>query len=289
VVKGRLAAIGLAGLMAVGCGSGPEFPQVSAPPPLFKPTPPPPPPGYPDVALERFALPLSVADAERILLRTRIFHYSDPAPQIQAWHVLMDQPDRAERFRGLATGAEWAGQLYALCALSALDDPSAAALASRLSSVMDTTVAYQSDQGGPQPVASVVRLIRDQKMWRAFESLREVPVRIVLIGEPLNVSATGQNIANDGILNLQIPALYADQEISGQFSGNQLIVGFRDRTDAGGAKVGSLRIVEGPGSLPEALGTWQAGCVAVWRSSTAGLKPFRLRFTVTAKRESACH
>jgi hypothetical protein len=81
-----------------------------------------PPPWADDVASSAFGFPLSVADAERILTRTKIFALGEMPPkrQVQGFNVLLDQTDALERFRQMIADAEPAGQLYALAALTML-------------------------------------------------------------------------------------------------------------------------------------------------------------------------
>ena len=92
--------------------------------------------------------PLPVVDAERILNETGLFN-RNAWRQIQAYNVLMDQPDRLVRFQAIARNARRAGQVYALCALWALD------------------VLWN------RSVGELVRLVEDERIWVELRSLRD--------------------------------------------------------------------------------------------------------------------
>jgi hypothetical protein len=141
------------------------------PPPLQ--TGPPPQPGAFDVTNQRFSSPLSLIDAQRILLDTRIFGYGDANRQIQAYNLLLDQPDAKARFQSIAIYGRWAGQLYSLCALEELDAVAAEELARRLSTVRDAITVFESDVVSERPVADLVSLIKDRKLAPAFRRLKE--------------------------------------------------------------------------------------------------------------------
>lgn len=74
-----------------------------------------------DIADGTFSSPLSPSDAERILLATGVFDLAEsgfrPGRQVEAFNVLLDQPDAQNRFRRLASQGRAAGRLYALCGL----------------------------------------------------------------------------------------------------------------------------------------------------------------------------
>jgi hypothetical protein len=74
-----------------------------------------------DVADQPFSSPLSLSDAELILSTTAVFDTADPhfrpGRQVQAFNVILDQPDAADRFRRLARRGQSVGRLYALCGL----------------------------------------------------------------------------------------------------------------------------------------------------------------------------
>jgi len=116
--------------------------------------------------------PLPVVDAERILNETGLFN-RNAWRQIQAYNVLMDQPDRLVRFQAIARNARRAGQVYALCALWALDEPSAKALAERLTPVTDEITEMHEDVLWNRSVGELVRLVEDERIWVELRSLRD--------------------------------------------------------------------------------------------------------------------
>ena len=61
-----------------------------------------------------------------------------PSRQVQAFNAVWDQRDAAQRFRSLVGRARWAGQLYALCALTMLEPAEAERAAQRLWFFRDT-------------------------------------------------------------------------------------------------------------------------------------------------------
>jgi hypothetical protein len=279
--------IGFGLVLAVGCSGRAE--DVPIPPPAFpSPTAPPPPPGASDIVSEHFPSPLSIADAERILLKTEIFHYSDPGPAVRAYNVVLDQPDARARFESIGAKARWAGQLYALCALFVLNPSGVPLVQQRLSSIQDEILVYQSDVSSRRSVADVVRLIRDDKLWVAFRRLKEIPVRVVLSGAPFDASVASRRVLSDGPIDLYIPALYNVQRAYGTFAGDTLVVAFEGGTADGGVKRGSLVITKGPGALPEKFEQWHGGCVAVWRGEPGQVKAFGVRFNVTTDPKLAC-
>ena len=151
-------------LLAAGCGSSVD---VSLPP-LPSPTPSPsvpPPPGASDFANRDFAWPLSLADAEQILVRTEVMGFNWPNRQTQAYNTILDQRDAVARFRSIAGRARWAGRLYALCGLRARDPAAARELAATLAPVADRLWVYDSDQVEERSVGEVVVLIETRRVW----------------------------------------------------------------------------------------------------------------------------
>lgn len=133
----------------------PPFPPIPVPP--GPPGDPPPPPGASDISNRRFALPLPLEDAERILLETGMF---GGRPHIAAYNRILDEPDAAARVLALVARAGPAGQLYLLGALLALDHPYAAELERRLLQSTDTVLQYH---GGEEPsVRELALLIRKE-------------------------------------------------------------------------------------------------------------------------------
>ena len=52
-------------------------------------------------------------------------------------------------------------------------------------------------------------------------------------------------------------------------------------------RIGSLQILEGPGSIPAGFAPYQDGCVAVWGGEGPRPQSFRVRFTVTTDAAAA--
>ena len=115
---------------------------------------------------------------------------------------------------------------------------------------------------------------------------RLVPVRVVVAGQPFTASVDGRTVSADGEVDVEYqPGVH---EVSGTFSGELMIVAFARGTPAGGVRIGSLQILEGPGSVPTGLAPFQDGCVAVWGGLGSRPQPFRVRFTVTTDAAAAC-
>jgi hypothetical protein len=116
-------------------------------------------------------------------------------------------------------------------------------------------------------------------------SAQPIPVRVIVLGEPFTATVAGQPIALDSALDVEYrPGNY---DVSGTYSGQSMIVAFGKATAAGGVRIGSLQILEGPGSLPTSLAPFQDGCVAVW-GGQGRPQSFRVRFTVTTDASRAC-
>jgi hypothetical protein len=113
-----------------------------------------------------------------------------------------------------------------------------------------------------------------------------IPFRVIVAGEPFSATVFGQTVtADNGIDERAVPG---DYEVAGTFSGQAVIVAFGRATSAGGVRIGSLQILDGPGSLPVGFSPHQDGCVAVWGGNGPRPQSFRVRFTVTADSASAC-
>jgi hypothetical protein len=102
--------------VATGCTGAVDLPPV--PPPAPAQREPALPAGSSDFAHRSFASPLSVRDAQEILIRTEVFAFGsmNPKRQVHAFNVILDQPDAEGRFRFVAERARPAGRLYAYCA-----------------------------------------------------------------------------------------------------------------------------------------------------------------------------
>jgi hypothetical protein len=134
-----------------------------------------PPPWADDVASGTFGFPLSVADAERILTRTKIFALGEMPPkrQVQAFNLLLDQADALVRFRRIAVEGGHAGRLYALAALTMLAPSEAADFARKLSDEDDEILVYDSDVVRHSQLREVVSLIRQRHVGEECRKLRE--------------------------------------------------------------------------------------------------------------------
>jgi hypothetical protein len=135
----------------------------------------PPPPWAGDFASGAFRLPLTVVDAEQILLRTRIFALGEMPPkrQVQAFNVLLDQADALVRFRRLVVEAEPAGQLYALAALSMLSASEAVHFGRSMADRHDEILVYDSDVLTHSQMREVVSLITERHVGEECRKLRE--------------------------------------------------------------------------------------------------------------------
>ncbi|MBK9238731.1 MAG: hypothetical protein IPL75_00415 [Acidobacteria bacterium] len=85
----------------------------------------------------------------------------------------MDQPDSLARFQAIARNAKRAGQVYALCALWALDEPGAKALAEQLAPVTDEIAEMHEDVIWNRSIGELVRLVQDERIWVELRSLRD--------------------------------------------------------------------------------------------------------------------
>jgi hypothetical protein len=99
----------------------------------------------PDITDESFPSPLPPAAAERILRETMMFDTARPGPkpgrQIQAFNVVLAQPDSRERFHRLGRESRPPGRLYGLCGLLLVAPAEGNRLAQFLSSVSgDVTI-----------------------------------------------------------------------------------------------------------------------------------------------------
>jgi hypothetical protein len=115
-----------------------------------------------------------------------------------------------------------------------------------------------------------------------------VPIsfRVIVAGEPFSATVFGRTVTTDSGIDEQ--AVPGDYEMSGTFSGQAVIVAFGRGTSAGGVRSGSLKIIEGSGSLPVGFSPYQDGCVAVWGGPGPRPQTFRVRFTVTTDAAMAC-
>jgi hypothetical protein len=148
-------------------------------PPRIGPPPPPPPPGSGDFAAGKFARPLSVADAEQILLRTEIFAYGgmNNFPHPEAFDLLLQQADALQIAHRLARAARPAGRLFALCMLKHLEERSKGrspgpqpyeveALAVELAQTEGRVEHIEADVVHMPTMPEIVVQILNRRLWR---------------------------------------------------------------------------------------------------------------------------
>jgi hypothetical protein len=108
-------------IVATACSPSPPTPPLSPAEQAAAAARRPPPVIPPDIADGDFSSPLPPSDAEQILSATGIFDIAGEGRrlgrQVQAFNVLLDQPDAPDRFRRLGLKGGPPGQLYALCGL----------------------------------------------------------------------------------------------------------------------------------------------------------------------------
>jgi hypothetical protein len=122
-----------------------------------------------DIAHQKFAEPLSVGDAEQILLRTEFFETGVPQDrQVDAFNVLFDQSDALARFRAITAKGKPAGRLYALCALVALVPVEAHQLGAELGADHGTVPYRETDFSPTMTVAELAARIRRGNTLRMF-------------------------------------------------------------------------------------------------------------------------
>ena len=128
-------------------------------------TAPPPPPGASEFATRDVASPLSIADAEEILIRTVVVAFNWPKRQTPAYNTVLDQEDAIVRLHSMAGRARGAGTLYMWGGRWALEPPAARDLAANLAPVKEQLWVFDSDVGNEQSVGAVVALIEKRRLW----------------------------------------------------------------------------------------------------------------------------
>jgi hypothetical protein len=124
-----------------------------------------------DFAHRRYAAPLSVSDAELILVCTTRFEFGGMPPkrQAQAFNVLFEQPDAVQRFQSIAATAGPAGRLYALAALEILARSDAESIAADLARDARRVLVQDSDVIlGPRPASDLVDLVKARQIGEEF-------------------------------------------------------------------------------------------------------------------------
>jgi hypothetical protein len=123
-------------------------------------------PGSDDFSRGRFASPLSLSDANQILMRTEIFEYGEMPPkrQVQAFNVVFARPDAVSRFEQIAQTAKFAGRLYALAGLLLLDRAKGEHLFLSFSRTSLSITVFDSDMVSRLSVGHVAAVIRDRNL-----------------------------------------------------------------------------------------------------------------------------
>ena len=130
-----------------------------------------------DFAYRPYAVPLSVADAELILVCTTRFAFGamPPKRQGQAFNVLFEQPDAIARFQSVAAKAGPAGRLYALAALRLLASAEADRIAHDLALDRRQVLVQSSDVIlGPRSASDLVALVKSRQIGEEFRRDRDV-------------------------------------------------------------------------------------------------------------------
>jgi len=155
--------------VAVACSGQADVPQVQ---PLTLDRHPPLPPGSDDFAHQSFGAPLSIGDAQEILLRTEAFAFGGMPPkrQVQAFNLLLEQRDAVGRFRLVARGAQHAGRFYALCAFWLLSVNEAGPLATDLARTEAKLVVYDHDVIHVLAASEIMSQLGDRTLCEEMKS-----------------------------------------------------------------------------------------------------------------------
>ena len=159
-------------LVLTACSAG-ELPPPPAPPDGRRPLAVP--PGAGDYAFGRFPTPLPLPDAQAILRQTEVFSFGGMPPkrQVQAFNVVMEQPDATARFQALANGASPVGRLYALAGLLMLDPTAADHLKRQLLADGRDVQVNASDTWDLQSVRQLAEMVEAREMGVAFTQARD--------------------------------------------------------------------------------------------------------------------
>jgi hypothetical protein len=163
-------------VLALGTGltASCEWTAPDPPPPPVRWAAPPPPPGHGDFALYSFDHPLTLRNAEAVLTYTRIFGPGRPwARQVQAFNVVLDEPDASARFQRVARSAQPAGKLYALAALRLLDPSAAEPVRAALAADTAEILVLEGDTVRRESPGILADEIARQQMGEAFRRVRD--------------------------------------------------------------------------------------------------------------------
>ena len=164
----------LAAALVVGVSAAAAVHAESAVPTTGTPTPLP----ERDYAWWRVGWPMSVDEAEAILVRTNIFAgefvflQAHPSPQVAALNVVLDASDALTRLDRLAGADNPVSRLYALCGYQILDRKRFKILQhalAQLSGEVDTQFYCIGDRSS---VSEIAREIKKERLGRAFRKAR---------------------------------------------------------------------------------------------------------------------
>jgi hypothetical protein len=155
-------------LLLLGAGACSQAPTSAPSNPLCVPT------TGGDFAFRSYQAPLSVADAQRILVCTTWFELRGQPRQGQAFNVLFEQPDPVAQFRLVVAQGGPAGRLYALAALQILSAEEAGRLAQELARDTRRVLARDGDvMLGSRPASELVSLVKTRHIGEQFRANRD--------------------------------------------------------------------------------------------------------------------
>ena len=126
-----------------------------------------------DFAHQSFASPLSVVDAQEILIRTDIFEFGTMPPkrQVQALNALLDQSDALLQFETVLRRGNLAGRLYAMCGFLLLKAQRGTSLRSALDTEHARILVIEHDViRGSMTVADIVGLVQQEQSCGAMRA-----------------------------------------------------------------------------------------------------------------------
>jgi hypothetical protein len=131
----------------------------------------------PDVTDETFPSPLPVVAAERILRETTVFDTAHPSPkparQVQAFNVVLGQPDARERFHRLGRESRPPGRLYGLCGLLLVARTEGHRQAQFLSSVSGSVTVRDNDFIFETPIVRAIVMVYARDVATRLREQRE--------------------------------------------------------------------------------------------------------------------
>ena len=131
----------------------------------------------PDITDEAFPSPLPLAAAEKILLETSVFDTAHRGPkpgrQVQAFNVVLTQPDSRERFHRLGRESRPPGRLYGLCGLLLVAPAEGNRLAQFLGSVSGDVTVRDSDFIFETPIVRAIVMVYANDVAKRLREQRE--------------------------------------------------------------------------------------------------------------------